>query len=177
MDVNIEKNISALPEDEFAVDFETEKTAVRLGKSDRYFYMDFNDTNFPIRLKQGREDIANFLEQKRQELGIEDIGELQAKEHSVEEIEKTVAISNEIDRYIKNKVNFIFGYDISATVFGIASSVSVTRNGDYYFDSFLNSVLPLVEREYQVRIKATNERIKKYTDRKGMHPALKNNAH
>lgn len=173
MDVNIEKNTLDLPEDEFAVDFETEKTAVRLGKSDRYFYMDFNDTNFPIRLKKGREDIANFLEEKRAELGVEDITELQAKEHTLEEVEKTIAISNDIDSFIKDKVNYIFGYDISSTVFGIASSVSVTRNGDYYFDSFLNSVLPLVEREYNVRVKATNERIKKYTDRKGMHPALK----
>lgn len=172
MDVNI-KNSTALPENEFAVDFETEKTAVRLGKSDRYFYMDFNDTNFPIRLKQGRDDISKFLEEKRVELGIEDISELQAKDHTIEEIEKTIAISKEIDSFIKSKLNFIFGYGISKDVFGEASSVSVTCKGEYYFDSFLNSVLPLVEREYQVRIQATNERIRKYTDRKGMHPALK----
>ena len=173
MDVNVERNILNLPDDEFAVDFETEKTPVRLGKSDRYFYMDFNDTNFPIRLKQSREDIAVFLEEKRTELGVEDISQLQAKEYTAEEIEKTVAISNEIDAFIKNKVNYIFGYDICKNVFGNASSVSVTKKGDYYFDSFLNSVLPLVEREYQVRMQASNERIRKYTDKKGMHPALR----
>lgn len=173
MNVNIEKNMTQLPENEFAVEFETERTAVRLGKSDRYFYMDFNDTNFPIRLKQAREEIADFLENKRSELGIENVGDLQAKEHTAEEIEKTIAITKEIDSFIKSKVDFIFGYEVSKDVFGTASSVSVTRNGDYYFDSFLNSVLPLVEREYGIRLKATNERIKKYTDRKGMHPALK----
>ena len=173
MDVNVERNLQNLPEDEFTVEFEAEKTPVRLGQSDRYFYMDFNDTNFPVRLMEGRQDIAKFLEEKRKELGVEDISQLQAKEHTVEEIEKTIAISNEIDAFIKSKVNYIFGYDISADVFGIASSVSVTRKGEYYFDSFLNSVLPLVEREYQVRIQATNERIRKYTDKKGMHPALK----
>lgn len=171
MDVNIERN--TIPTNEFVVDFETEKTPVRLGKSDRYFYMDFNDTNFPIRLMEGRKEIANFLEQKRVELGVEDITELQAKEHTVEEIEKTIAVSNEIDQFIKSKVDYIFGYEISKDIFGIASSVSVTRNGDYYFDNFLNSVLPLVEREYQVRLQATSERIRKYTDKKGMHPALK----
>ena len=37
MDVSVEKNILNLPDNEFAVDFETEKTAVRLGKSDKYF--------------------------------------------------------------------------------------------------------------------------------------------
>lgn len=173
MNVNIERNMAQLPENEFAVEFETEKTAVRLGKSDRYFYMDFNDTNFPVRLKEGREAIAEFLENKRSELGIEDIGDLQAKEHTAEEIEKTIAVTKEIDSFIKSKVDFIFGYDVSAVVFGAASSVSVTRSGDYYFDSFLNSVLPLVEREYGIRLKATNERVKKYTDRKGMHPAYK----
>jgi hypothetical protein len=154
-------------------DFETERTPVRLGKSDRYFYMDFNDTNFPSRLKQGREDISKYLEEKRKELGIEDINQLQAKEHTIEEIEKTINISNEIDSFIKNRMNYIFGYDVSRDVFGDTSSVSVTRKGEYYFDNFLNSVLPLVEREYQVRIQATNERIKKYVDKKGMHPALK----
>ena len=173
MDVNIKNNTLNSLDNDFAIDFDIERTPVRLGKSDRYFYMDFNDTNFTVRLKQGREEIATFLEAKRQELGIEDISQLQAKEHTVEEIEKTIAISNEIDVFIKSKVNFIFGYDISKDVFGEASSVSVTRKGEYYFDNFLNSVLPLVEREYQVRIKATNERIRKYTDKKGMHPALK----
>lgn len=172
MDVKLDK-INAPEVNDFVVDFEVEKTPVRLGKSDKYFYMDFNDTNFPLRLKQGREEIANYLENKRSELGVNDIAELQAKEHTVEEIEKTIAISNDIDKFIKDKINHIFGYNISDTIFGIASSVSVTRNGEYYFDNFLNSVLPLVEREYNVRIKATNERIKKYTDRKGMHPALK----
>ncbi len=173
MNVNTEKHSPELENNEFVVDFETEKTKVRLGKSDRYFYMDFNDTNFPIRLQQGRKEIAEFLELKRAELGVEDIADLQAKEHSLEEIEKTIAISNDIDSFIKDKVNYIFGYDISKDVFGIASSVSVTKKGEYYFDSFLNSVLPLVEREYQVRIQATNERIRKYTDKKGMHPALR----
>ena len=173
MDVNTERNILNLPDDEFAVDFEAERTPVRLGKSDRYFYMDFNDTNFPVRLKQGREEIANFLEEKRQELGVEDISQLQAKEHTVEEIEKAMQISDNIDSFIKDRINYIFGYDVSKDVFGNASSVSVTRKGEYYFDNFLNSVLPLVEREYKVRIQATNERIRKYTDKKGMHPALK----
>lgn len=173
MDVNIERNILNLPDDEFAVDFETEKTPVRLGKSDRYFYIDFNDINFPIRLQQAREEIAEFLNKKRFEIEENDIGKNDATEFSVEEIEKTIAISKEIDAFIRNKVNFIFGYDVCKDVFGIASSTSVTRKGEYYFDNFLNSLLPLVEREYKIRLNASNERVRKYTDKKGLHPALK----
>ena len=162
-----------LIEDEFAVAFEAERTPVRLGKSDRYFYMDFNDTNFPARLQQARKEISDFLESRRAEMGIDDTDEPHKREHTAEEIEKILTASNEIDSFIKSKINFVFGYNISQEVFGIASSISVTRTGEYYFDSFLNSVLPLVEREYEVRLKATNERIRKYTDRKGMHPVLK----
>lgn len=173
MDVKIPKTTLEMQTDDFVVDFETEKTPVRLGKSDRYFYMDFNDTNFPVRLKEAREEIGSFLEEKRKELGVEDVSQLKSKTPSLEDIEKTIAISNEIDSFIKRKIDFIFGYNISDTVFGSASSVSVTRNGDYYFDNFLNSVLPLVEREYNVRLKVANEKVKSYTDRKGMHPALK----
>lgn len=173
MNVNIERSMAQSNESEFSVAFETEKTPVRLGKSDRYFYMDFNDTNFPVRLKEGREAIADFFERKRVELGIEDIGDLHTKERTAEEIEKLVAATKEIDSFVKGQLDFIFGYEISKDVFGSASSTSVTKTGDYYFDSFLNAVLPLVEREYGIRLKATNERIKKYTDRKGMHPAYK----
>ena len=52
-------------ENEFAVDFEAERTPVKLGKSDRYFYMDFNDTNFPVRLQEARKDIADFVFEER----------------------------------------------------------------------------------------------------------------
>lgn len=173
MDVNVEKNISNLPDNEFAVDFETEKTAVRLGKSDRYFYMDFNDINFPARFKKGREDIAEFLEKKRIELGIDDFDETQPKNESVEEVERIINLSSEVDNHVKSVIDYMFGYPISKDVFGCASCLSVTRKGEYYFDNFLNAVLPLIEREYQVRIKASNEKIRKYTDKKGMHPALK----
>ena len=172
MDALIKKPLD-IQDNDYVIDFEAERTPVRLGKSDRYFYMDFNDTNFPVRLKEGREEIGNYLENKRQELGVEDISELKTDNLSVDEIEKIIEITKEIDCFIKSKVDFIFGYEISKDVFGVASCVSVTRNGEYYFDNFLNAILPLVEREYQVRIHATNERLKKYTDRKGMHPALK----
>lgn len=172
MNANLKNNITNSPDD-FVIEFEAEKTPVRLGKSDRYFYMDFNDTNFPARLQQGRSDISEFIQSKREEFGVDDISDIYSKERTVEEIEKAIMLSKEIDEFIKSKIDFIFGYDISKDVFGSASSVSVTRLGEYYFDSFLNAVLPLVEREYQVRIKATNERIRKYTDHKGLHPALK----
>lgn len=160
-------------ENNYSIDFEIERTPVRLGKSGRVFYMDFNDTNFPVRLQEGRNEIGKFLESKSAELGINDISDLDADKLNTDDIDKILQITKGIDDFIKSKIDYIFGYEISKDVFGIASSVSVTKNGEYYFDNFLNALLPLIEREYQVRMKATNERVKQYTDRKGMHPALK----
>lgn len=174
MNVNTE-NINNTEPFEVVDDFIT-MTKIRLGKSDRYFYMDFSDTDFPNRLLKGRKEIAKFLESKREEFGVSDIDEINNKNYSLEEVENILDVSKEIDNYIRSQIDYIFGYEISKDVFGIASSTSVTRSGEYYFDSFLNSVLPLVEREYQVRINATNERVKKYTNQRGKyssHPALK----
>lgn len=174
MDVNVNRNISEdIPQEEYSIDFEISRTPVRLGKSDRVFYMDFNDTNFPVRLQEARKDIASFLESKRKELGINDLSDLSPKEHSLEEVEKMLAIKEEIEDYIRKKINYMFAYDVCNDVFGLASVVSVTEKGEYYFDNFLNCVLPLVEKEYGIRIKATNEKVKAYLDKKGMHPALK----
>ena len=177
MNVNTENTV---PEYEAAseimIDDFAERTRIRLGKSDRFFYMDFGDVDFPSRLLNGRQKIGEFLESKREELGVENIEDIKTQDYSFEEIENVIRISREIDTYIKEQLNDMFGYDVSKDIFGIASSISVTRNGEYYFDSFLNSILPLVEREYKVRINATNERIKKYTEHKGKyptHPALK----
>ncbi|MBO5726955.1 MAG: hypothetical protein J6S00_07840 [Clostridia bacterium] len=172
MDALINKAVNN-NEDNFSIDFEIERTPVRLGKSGRVFYMDFNDTNFPVRLQEGREEIAKFFESKSTELGISNFDEIKTNNLENEDIQKIIATTKEIDDFIKSKIDYIFGYEVSKDVFGTASSVSVTKNGEYYFDNFLNALLPLIEREYQVRIKATNERVRKYTDRKGTHPALK----
>ncbi len=177
MNVNTENATrEAENEREIIIDDFAERTKIRLGKSNRCFYMDFGDVDFPNRLLRGRQEIGRFLESKREELGVENIDDIKTENYSLEEIEKVIKVSLETDRYIKDRLNDMFGYDVSQDVFGIASSISVTRKGEYYFDSFLNSILPLVEREYKVRINATNERIKKYTDQKGKypaHPALK----
>lgn len=167
MNVNIENNTPDT--EEYVADLGMGSTPIRIKGTDRYFYMNFDDTDFPNRLLKGRKEISAFLESKREELGVNDIGDVENRNYSAEEVEHVLTVSEEIDKFIKDKLNYIFGYDVSSDVFGVASSISVTRNGEYYFDNLLNGVLPIVEKEYKVRINATNERVKKYTDQKGKH--------
>lgn len=168
MNVNIENNIPNTEEYVASTDVFA-NTTIRLGKSDRYIYMNFDDTEFPNRLLKGRKEIGEYLESKRVALGVENIDEIKSKDYSAEEIEQVLSLSEEIDRYIKDRLNYIFNYDMCRDVFGNVSSISVTRNGEYYFDNILNAILPFVEKEYNVRINTTNERMKKYTDQKGKH--------
>lgn len=168
MNVNIENNI---PEtDEYVADGDLfQRKAIRFKGSDKCVYLNFGDTKFPNRLLTARKEIGEYLESKREELGVDNIDDIKTDSPSVEEIEKTLALEDEIDNFIKEKLDYIFGYEMSKEVFDTLSTIGVTPKGEYYFDNFLNSILPFVEKEYNVRINATNERIKKYTDQKGKH--------
>ena len=174
MDVIVNRNkIEDIPKKEYSIEFEVEKTPVRLGKSDRFFYMDFNDTDFPIRLQEARKNISKYLESKKQELGIQEEDVLKPKKYDYKEIKQMLTFKKVLEVYVRSQIDYIFGYPICNDIFGIASVVSVTVKGEYYFDNFLNSILPLVEKEYGIRIKATSEKVKAYLSQKGMHPAYK----
>lgn len=166
MNVNIDNNTPDTEEYVVSTDMFT-YTAIRLGNSDKYIYMNFDDVEFPNRLLKGRKEIGEYLESIRSKLGVDNIDDLKAE--NVEDIEKVLTLEEKIDALIKAKLDYIFDYKMSDNVFGRVSSISVTRKGEYYFDNILNAILPIVEKEYNVRINATNERMKKYTDQKGKH--------
>lgn len=174
MNVNIEDKLNVennTPDEEYVAKTTAfvRNKAIRLQGTDKRIYLNFDDTDFPNRLLKGRKEIGEYLESKRVELGVENIDEIKSKDYSVEEIEKVLSLSEKIDRYIKDRLDYIFDYDMCQEIFGNVSSISVTRNGEYYFDNILNAILPFVEKEYNVRINATNERMKKYTDQKGKY--------
>ncbi len=171
MNADINRNItSEIPHEDFSVDFETERTPVRLGKSNRYMYVDFNDTGFPVRLSEARDKIVNFLEEKQREYGIEDINNPKPNLNTAEN--NMVALKT-IDNFIKEQINYAFGYDVSADVFGIAFCTSITKNGECYYENFFNSILPLIEQQFNVRINKFSARTKTYLEKKGSHPAYK----
>lgn len=169
MNVNIENNTPNTNEYVAQTTAFAQHKAIRLQGTDKRIYMNFDDTEFPNRLIKGRKEIGEYLENKRKELGVDNIDDVKSQNYTLENIEKMLSISEEIDSYIKDRLDYIFNYEMSKEIFGNVSSTSVTRNGEYYFDNILNAILPFVEKEYNVRINATNERMRKYTDQKGKH--------
>ncbi len=139
------------------IDFEVERTPVRLGKSNRYFYIDFNDFNFPSRLDKARKEIISFLNKYK---------DLTTKKLSADE---SIKLIDDVDKNIRSAINNAFGYDVCSDVFGIASVISVNKNGECYYEMFFNSLLPLVEKQYNVRIDKLSTRTRSYLAQKGKY--------
>lgn len=170
MNVDVSRNISAEnPQEGFSIDFETEKTPIRLGKSNRFFYVDFNDIGFPVRLSEARDEIVSYLEEKQKEYGIEDINNPTPNTGNADENMKAL---KDLDLNIREAINKAFGYDVCKDVFGIVYVTGITESGECYYEKFFNSILPLIEQQFNVRVDKFSARAKSYMAQKGKHPAL-----
>lgn len=149
------------------INFEIERKKYRLGKSDRYVEIDTGDFNIIQRFEQANREITDYLDKLSKKYGIngiEDVGNI-----STGDISKDIEQLKETDEFLKNKIDCIFNYEVSKIVFGNASCVSVTSNGEYYFENFLNSVIPVLEKEFSTRIDKLSVRSKEYLAQKGKY--------
>lgn len=150
---------------EKVINFEIEKTRYRLGNSDRYIEIDDGDLNLPVRFQEIGEDIQKYFNELKDKFGIKDLNDV--NNISTGDIAKDVEELKNTDAFVKEKINYAFGYDVSSVAFGSASCISTTKNGEYYFENFLNAVLPLIEKEFDVRIKKVSTKAQAYIKQKG----------
>lgn len=155
MNVNIEAN--APQSEEYSVDIGAERTPIRIKGTDRYFYMDFGDTEFPNRLDKARKEIISSLES-------------QEPEKEAVNREETLATLESFDGNIRAALNKAFGYDVCADVFGDVSTIGLTVKGEFYFENFINSLIPIVEKEYGARLNRMSTRTQAYMSQKGKYP-------
>lgn len=153
------------------IDYKVKRTRYYLGDSEQFIEIDEGDMNMPIRIQQMKKDIDEYIDSLKTKYGINDIDDLGSIKTG--DVDEEIQVFVETDNFIKDKFNYAFDYDVSAAAFGNASSLSVTEKGEYYFESFFNAVVPVIEKTFDTRIDKLGVRVKKYTDRKGMHPALK----
>lgn len=100
-----------------------------------------------------------------------------AKDNILAYIDKAAALSDdagkekdvikeisEIDEMIKKELNTMFGYDISSVVFKETNCLS-TLNGVTFIERFLEAISPVLEKEFDKEMKASESRVSKYTAR------------
>lgn len=154
------------------IQFQIEKTRYYFPDKTRYIELDEGDVNLPSRLVEARKKIIEYSENLAKKYGVNGLDDI--SKVSSGDIEKDIEVLRDADVYIRNQINFILDDESgSQNAFGNASCISVTKNGEYYFENFLNALIDVVNAAFDARINKIKMRIKTYTDRKGMHPAYK----
>lgn len=138
---------------------------------DRYIEINAGDLNFPHRLEEVRQRVLAYQNNLKKKYGINSIDELGTINtgdytKDVEELYKT-------DQFIKEQLNYAFQYDVSTPAFGSASCLSPSESGEMEFELFYNAVINVVEATFGQRLEKFKRHIKKYTDKKNIHPALR----
>lgn len=137
-----------------------EKKRYYIGKSDKYIEFDDADINIPVRLTEAIEDINKYIQDFKTKYGIEETDDI--NKVSTGDIQKDIALMKEADNFVRNKVDFIFDGNVSKNAFGRASTMSVTKKGEYYFENLLNAVIPHIEETFNVRINKISARAEAY---------------
>ena len=143
------------------------KKEYQLGNSGRKLLLDTADLNFPDRLNTALQNIDKYIKEMSDKYGIhnlDDVGKL-----STGSTEGDITLLRETDKYIKEQLNAAFDYDVASVAFGKASCITVTASGEYFFENFLGAIYPVIEKEYNTRIKKLSRRVDKYTVKKGLH--------
>ena len=73
------------------------------------------------------------------------------------------SILGEIDKEMREQINYIFGSDVSTPAFGTAYCFSPC-NGSPMFENFLNALIPEIEKDITAESKKVQANISKYTN-------------
>lgn len=108
------------------------------------------DMNFLVRAEQLRDNVAALSEKLMSE--------------TVETEEQLIAKLEEYDLAIKKEINMLFDDEnTSKVVFGNQSCFNTVK-GEPLIEGFLNSILPVIKRDFQREMEKSRDRIAKYVE-------------
>lgn len=82
----------------------------------------------------------------------------------IEDEEELANAVNQVNEIVKEKINYIFGSDVSDIAFGLQSPIA-SANGVTLAERFISAVLPIIQKEIEEEDKKSKARISKYTER------------
>lgn len=119
------------------------------GDSNRTIYVQASDFNIKVRARQAQKNIGDLLEE------IDKV--------SPENAEAFTDVLEDIDKKVREQINFIFNSDVSEPVFGACSPLMTLCNGKSYVEAFLDAIIPELERIAKKAAEASEKRIAKHT--------------
>ena len=156
------------------LEFDSNKKSYQLGKNGPTVWITTNDPELPGRVRKAlsniQNDVPKFLNAHSRKMVItNNVGNV-----STGNIQKDLELLSKADNYVKSQIDYIFGYEVSKDIFGVVSAFTVDdKTGEYLFERLINVFIPVINEEYKTSVTKMKSRIKKYSDRKGTHPALR----
>lgn len=119
------------------------------GDPERVIYIQTSDFNIQMRAVQARRNINALLTEL-------DGVNPQNEEECADALES-------VDKKIREQINYIFNYDVSAPVFGLCSPLMSLKNGKIYVEAFLDAIAPEIKKAAEKAAKASEKRIAKHS--------------
>lgn len=113
---------------------------------DRVIWINLSDINILTRVDDAYKNINKFMKK--------------IKETEPKDVDKTIKVLKDADKYIREQVNYIFDYDVSDAVFG-KTFATADVGGKPYIQAFFEAIAPVIEN----KVKKQTAKISKYTDK------------
>ena len=110
------------------------------------------DFNLPDRLNKGWSKIQKCLDKARDTIEVDD-----------ENMESVAESISNVDKEIKEQLDFIFDTDLSS-IFGNTHLATPTKSG-FLVENLMNALMPIIEREIKKAQKNSEAKKRKYTKR------------
>ena len=136
-----------------------EKKRFRLDKDDnKIIYLATTDLNILPRLESAIKEI-NKLQDKHNEFAAKYASVSDADENNISEISSYFA---EIEKAMRDQINYIFDYDVCTPALG-AASVFDPVDGQFKYEYLINRLIALYEKDIRKETRIMQERISKHT--------------
>lgn len=120
-----------------------------------------DDKNCVIKINTADFGILDRAEQAQAKLA-----ELQEKAEKIQNTDGTnepkYSVLGEIDKAIREQINYVFGADVSTPAFGTTYCFSLC-DGVPMFENFINALLPVIEADCMAEAEKAKSNIGKYT--------------
>lgn len=118
------------------------------GDPNRIIYVQASDFNIKFRARQAQKNIHALLEE--------------LDKANPENEEAFADVLEDIDKKVREQINFIFNSDVSQSVFGACSPLMSLKSGKSYVEAFLDAILPELEKIAKKAAQASEKRIAKH---------------
>lgn len=136
------------------------------GDENRIIKFNTGDYNLITRANEAEKNIVKKLEP---------LGDVKVNSDGTAEIESLTNQLSEIDKAVKEEIDYIFNSKVSEVIFGNTSTLA-SNKGKFLVEIFFEAVMPVVINRIESEAKASDKRMSKHTDKyNNLSPKAKEN--